>query len=615
MIEILLATYNGEKFLKAQLDSILKQTYHAWRILVHDDGSTDATLDILHDFKREHPSKIQILDDGLSFGSARDNFEHLLKHATTDYVMLCDQDDVWLDDKITQTLSMMKKMEYQNPDKPVLVHTDLIVANENLDVIAPSLFAYQRLRKNSSLSDLMVRNNVTGCTVMLNQKALMCALPIPREAMMHDWWLVLKVKQLGVVGFVDRPTMYYRQHGENCLGAVKVDFMYFLMNSSLFVSHTEGRPIFIDVLRQAQALDSKVTLKRLRMLKYIMVLRVLLYWERFQKHQDLDIGEHSYDSKKKVVLLLSSYQGRTYLEKQIQSIQEQSFQNWELLIRDDSSLDSTYELLESLQTKDERIHLLPPASNVGAIQSFSILMKEGLQRFPEADYFMFADQDDIWLPLKIEKTLLCMQRLEAEHRHVLIHSDLEVVDDNLQTIAPSFFKFQHIQHKSDSALQVLLVQNFVTGCTVMVNRNLLQTASPVPDAAMMHDWWLALCAASIGKVGFVSQTTMLYRQHQGNSVGAKGFWFICKGILASPSLLLRRRERFAQVCQQARSLELFLDSKSVAVGVVRSFAALSKLPWYQRVRFVRSSHIKPQFWVRKLVFWWDVLRMSKKDKA
>jgi glycosyltransferase involved in cell wall biosynthesis len=614
MIEILLATYNGEKFLKAQLDSILKQTYQSWCILAHDDGSIDATLDILHDFKREYPSKIKILDDEISFGSARDNFEHLLKHATADYVMLCDQDDVWLDDKIVQTLSMMKKMEYQNPNKPVLVHTDLIVANEKLDVIAPSLFAYQRLRKNSRLSNLMVRNNVTGCTVMLNQKALMCALPIPREAMMHDWWLVLKVKQLGMVGFVDRPTMYYRQHGENCLGAVKVDLKYFLMRS-FFGVRTEGRPSFVDVLKQAQVLDSNVTLKRLYLQKYIMVLRVLLYLERFQKRQDLGINEQSCCSKKKVILLLSSYQGRTYLEKQIQSIQEQSFQNWELLIRDDGSSDATYELLESLQAKDERIHLMPPANNVGAIQSFSTLMKEGLQRFSEASYFMFADQDDIWLPLKIEKTLVCMQRLEEEYSHVLIHSDLEVVDNNLQTIAPSFFKFQHIQHKNDSALQVLLVQNFVTGCTVMVNRKLLQTASPVPGAAMMHDWWLALCAASIGKVGFVSQATMLYRQHQGNSVGAKGFWFLCRDILASPSLLLRRRERFAQVCKQARSLEVFLQSKGIEQSVVRSFVGLSRLPWYQRVGCVRASHIKPQFWVRKLVFWWDVLRVSKKDEA
>jgi len=94
MIEILLATYNGEKFLQEQLDSILHQTFQDWRIVAHDDGSTDATLEILQQFQLEHPSKIHILDDGLSFGSARDNFEHLMKHAAADYIMLCDQDDV-----------------------------------------------------------------------------------------------------------------------------------------------------------------------------------------------------------------------------------------------------------------------------------------------------------------------------------------------------------------------------------------------------------------------------------------------------------------------------------------------------------------------------------------
>jgi len=614
MIEILLATYNGEKFLQAQLDSILYQTFQDWCIVAHDDGSTDATLEILQQFKQEHPSKIKILDDGLSFGSARDNFEHLMKHATADYIMLCDQDDVWMDDKIVQTLSAMKKAEYQNPHKSVLVHTDLIVVDEALNVIAPSMFAYQRLKKKSTLKNLMVRNNVTGCTVMVNQRALKCALPMPKQAMMHDWWLVLKVKEQGVVGFVDMPTVYYRQHGKNCLGAFKVDLKYFLRNSRLFKKPTKGLSSFADVLKQAQVLNNRVTLHSLYFQKYIMIFWVLLYLARFQQ-QTSTLDGQIYHSEKKVLILLSSYQGSAYIKQQIQSIQEQSFPHWELLIRDDGSSDVTYELLENLQAKDKRIHLLPPANNVGAIQSFSTLMKEGLQQFPQACYYMLADQDDIWLPLKIEKTLACMHALEAEYEHVLVHTDLEVVDDNLQTIAPSFFEFQHIQHQNNFTLEVLLGQNFVTGCTVMVNRKLLQSALPVPKAAMMHDWWLALCAASTGKIGFVGQTTMLYRQHQGNSVGAKGFWFICRGILASPSLLLSRRKRFEKVCQQARSLELFLQRKGVEQAVVSSFTLLPRLPWYQRVSCVRAAHIKPQFWVRKLAFWWDVLRMPKKDKV
>lgn len=614
MIEILLATYNGEKFLQAQLDSIFHQTFQDWCIVAHDDGSTDATLEILQQFKLEHPAKMKILDDGVSFGSARDNFEHLMKHAAADYIMLCDQDDVWMDDKIVQTLSAMKKVEYQNPHKPVLVHTDLIVVDEALNVIAPSMFAYQRLKKNSTLKNLMVRNNVTGCTLMLNQQALACSLPIPKQAMMHDWWLVLKVKQDGVVVCVNQPTIYYRQHGRNCLGAVKVDFQC-LLKQYFFGARVEGLPTFKDVIKQAKMLDRHLTLPLLYLYKYIMLAQVLLYLPRFRRGRDLPAEKLVYDSSEKVVVLLSAYQGCNYIEKQIQSIQEQSHQNWELLIRDDGSSDATYLLLKELEATDERIHLMAPSTNVGVIHSFSVLSKEGGRCFPQARYFMFADQDDIWLPLKIEKTLACMQSLEDRYEYALVHTDLEVVDDGLQTIAPSFFKFQHIQHPKGLALNKLLTQNFVTGCTVMVNRNLLQVVLPIPNTVMMHDWWLALCAASLGNIGVVDQPTMLYRQHKENSVGAKGFWGVLKGMIASPKLFLMRRERFAKVQQQTQALWLFLQDKGVRQGVVESFVQLPYLSCFQRLKCVREAHIQPQFWVRKIAFWWDLFRLPKQDKS
>jgi len=320
-----------------------------------------------------------------------------------------------------------------------------------------------------------------------------------------------------------------------------------------------------------------------------------------------------------VVILLSTYNGSLYSREQISSIQDQSFKDWALLVRDDGSSDNAYALLQDIQQQDERIHVLPKAENIGVIQSFAVLAKQGLEMFPQVNYFMFADQDDVWLPFKVEKTLVCMLKLEEEHTHVLVHTDLKVVNTDLKPIAPSFMKFQHIKHEGDIALQVLLVQNFVTGCTVMVNRELLASALPIPQEVMMHDWWLALCAAGYGKVGFVSQPTMLYRQHQGNSVGAKGFWCTLWTMFFSPKELLTRRERFVKVCQQAKALRHMLQTKCIGdraqLVIVTVFTQLPLLHRFQRIALVHHLQVKPQFWIRKLAFWWNLICMSRQDKS
>ncbi len=217
---ILLATRNGAPYLPAQLDSLLSQTYPHWQVLVHDDGSTDETVAVLKQYRDRHPGRFVLLEDGAVFGSASQNFGYLLSRAQTEYIMFCDQDDVWFPDKIEKTLRMIKETQMKYPDMPVLVHTDLKVTDTALNVVDESFWHYGRLDpRQDSFNRLLMQNVITGCTVMINAALRKKALPIPEEAIMHDWWLGLVAARFGKIAYVAEPTMAYRQHGGNDTGA------------------------------------------------------------------------------------------------------------------------------------------------------------------------------------------------------------------------------------------------------------------------------------------------------------------------------------------------------------------------------------------------------------
>jgi glycosyltransferase involved in cell wall biosynthesis len=222
MIEILLATYNGEKYLSQQINSILSQTYQQWKLLIHDDGSTDKTVEIIKNFEYKYPNKIVYVNDKLETGSARDNFAYLLSLSKAKYIMFCDQDDVWEDDKIEVTIFEMLKNERANRNKPILIHSDLCIVDENLQYIHPSMWDYQRTNPkwSQNLNISLVQNSITGCTIMINDIAKNISLPIPKYAIMHDWWILASVlKNNGVVSYIEQPLIKYRQHSSNEVGA------------------------------------------------------------------------------------------------------------------------------------------------------------------------------------------------------------------------------------------------------------------------------------------------------------------------------------------------------------------------------------------------------------
>lgn len=223
---ILLATYNGEKFVRQMVDSVLAQDFEDIKIILSDDGSKDSTTTILDEYAEKFPEKVTHYRSGLRFGCAQKHFMHLLKNFhNAPYIMFCDQDDIWHKDKIRLTLEKMSETEGEE-HAPTLVHTDLRVVDGTLNEIAPSFCENSVIDGNRvALNQILVQNVVTGCTVMLNRALAEIATSKDggeNEMLMHDWWLAILAAAVGKIAFLNKPTIDYRQHGNNSVGAKNV---------------------------------------------------------------------------------------------------------------------------------------------------------------------------------------------------------------------------------------------------------------------------------------------------------------------------------------------------------------------------------------------------------
>ena len=222
-VEVLLATYNGASFLREQIDSVLAQQAVDIHILAHDDGSTDSTDEILAEYAAKHPQRFRVLQDDVRTGSAKGNFAHLLRASSAPYVAFCDQDDVWLPEKVSLSMDAMRLLEtQQGTATPLLVYTDLRVMDEALRTISESLWQTNYLRHATSptFAQLLTENVVTGCTALLNRPLVTLMRTMPAAAQMHDHWAALLTCGLGAMKAVPQATVLYRQHTSNVVGAI-----------------------------------------------------------------------------------------------------------------------------------------------------------------------------------------------------------------------------------------------------------------------------------------------------------------------------------------------------------------------------------------------------------
>jgi glycosyltransferase involved in cell wall biosynthesis len=254
-------------------------------------------------------------------------------------------------------------------------------------------------------------------------------------------------------------------------------------------------------------------------------------------------------------ILLATWNGAPFLGEQLASLFGQTRGDFRVLARDDGSSDGTADILQDWSRRHPgRITLLAgDGARRGTCGNFAELL-----RHSTAPYVMFCDQDDRWHTDKVELSLARMRELEAEYgarEPLLVHGDLRVVDAGLATIAASSFRYQRIDPVRGAALHRLLVRNVVSGCAMTINRPLAELSLPIPEAAIMHDWWIALTAAACGRIRLIPQALVDYRQHGGNQLGAPGtrLGLLVRKALQSQArswrqaeaFLLRHRERLS----------------------------------------------------------------------
>ncbi|MGT2667192.1 glycosyltransferase family 2 protein [Streptococcus rifensis] len=214
-VMILMATYNGEQFLKEQIESIRRQSFKDWTLVIRDDGSTDQTRHIIAEYEKRDPRIRLFNPDRFENLGVIKSFFTLLKAEKADYYFFSDQDDVWLEDKLAKQLEVASTYPQ---DKPLLVYTDLKVVDQQLIVMHESMIRTQSHHANTSLRQELTENTVTGGTMMINH-ALADLWTDAEDLLMHDWYLALLASAFGHLVYLDCPTELYRQHASNVLGA------------------------------------------------------------------------------------------------------------------------------------------------------------------------------------------------------------------------------------------------------------------------------------------------------------------------------------------------------------------------------------------------------------
>lgn len=215
--DVILAVWNGARYLSAMLDSLLSQTTRDFNILARDDGSRDGSLAILENYKPRFDGRLRVIA-GEPSGSATANFAILMRETKADYVLFADQDDVWKPEKVELSLRSLKEAEAKyGRSTPIYFATDITVVNEDLQVISASYWKWKRLRPSmmSSLSQSLICVPIQGMASGINRALLDLANPVAEKAISHDWWTQLIAAAMGKVICDPTSTALYRVHGGN----------------------------------------------------------------------------------------------------------------------------------------------------------------------------------------------------------------------------------------------------------------------------------------------------------------------------------------------------------------------------------------------------------------
>ncbi len=275
--------------------------------------------------------------------------------------------------------------------------------------------------------------------------------------------------------------------------------------------------------------------------------------------------------QKKVQVLMSAYNGEKYIRTQLDSILNQTWENLEILVRDDGSKDSTHEILKEYEEKYENVHIYLE-ENIGLVKSFLKLVS-----YSDADFVAFSDQDDFWLPEKVEKAV---EMLEQAKGPALYCSNQTLVDDDLQVLPGETVP------EPKPGFGNAVIESMCTGCTAMMNKELTDIVKKdLPEHAIWHDWWCYLVATYVGEVFFDKNAYIYYRQHGGNQLGSsrsawqmiKNKWDFLKKTRGCLGAQLRDfQTRFRGDAEKDKLVDLLLASE-------KSVGARFKLVFEKRI--------------------------------
>ena len=281
-VQILMPTYNAEKFITKQIETILKQTYKDFQLLICDDGSNDNTVNIIESFI-SRDNRIVLIKNESNLGYVK-NYEKLLSLSTADYIFFSDHDDIWLENKIEDSLNLLIK------DNTDLVFTDLTLITDDEQLIHNSYFKMMGLNYNRVNQDFLNHTNIcAGCTMGITKSLRDKVLPFKPEVKYHDQILCYLASINKGMSFLNKPTILYRQHSDNYLGAKTITghIKHFSkINGKSYNSYLDFRKWvidfkYIDTLRANCAYNNDIK-------------DILLYIEEIAKVKYIDISFINY---------------------------------------------------------------------------------------------------------------------------------------------------------------------------------------------------------------------------------------------------------------------------------------------------------------------------------
>ena len=308
----------------------------------------------------------------------------------------------------------------------------------------------------------------------------------------------------------------------------------------------------------------------------------------------------------KIAVLLSTYNGDRWLPQFLSSLRAQT-RPIQLLWRDDGSQDGTVAVVREFHGLDlVELDHGEPGCNTGACASFAVIMEQALTT--DSDLFLFADQDDVWAPTKVADMVEYFVSSEP-HIPRLVHHDLRVVNTQRDVIAESLWRYMRLNPRQSSLAQ-FLTRNSVTGCAMAINRSLLEKVAPIGTGAIMHDWWIAAIASAVGSIDVLPSPLVDYRQHDDNTIGAKGFWAGLNPFTNWFEGWRRGNEEYRSLFYQARDLRPALIKAGVAndaLVVLDTFLSLPNLPPLARMQAAHSLNLRDR---GSLLWWVAMLRVA-----